>query len=419
MEPVRSGALTLRDDGSMTRLLADRYELREVVGAGGVARVHRAVDRHLERDVAIKVLDDQQARSADPSGRDRFLREARSAARLQHPHLVTVFDAGEDAGELFLVMEFVNGQSLAAIISERAPLPIDEAVSIAVQILDGLSAVHADGVIHRDVKPSNVLVDGAGRVRLTDFGIAKRLDEIEENLTSAGMVVGTPTYLAPEQAAGERLGIATDIYSVGLVLAEMLTGLRPAGSALDPRRARRDVPPAVADAVVRATDPDPRRRFGSATEMIDALRSSPPRVATMVIPAGAVAVGASRVDHTRVMPGVGRPMVDAAPTTTFASVPVVPAVTRSRWPGGWLLAAAAIVLALVVGVVLVASADPSQPAEPALSTPSTMPATTVPIAPVVTSPPTSAPVVPAVQNQGGNDQGGRAHGKGKGHKGDG
>ena len=111
----------------MTRLLADRYELREVVGAGGVARVHRAVDHHLERDVAIKVLDDRQARSADPSGRDRFLREARSAARLQHPHLVTVYDAGEDAGELFLVMELVDGQSLAAIIAQRAPLPVDEA----------------------------------------------------------------------------------------------------------------------------------------------------------------------------------------------------------------------------------------------------------------------------------------------------
>src|SRR4029453_4926662 len=108
----------------MTRLLADRYELREVVGAGGVARVHRAIDHHLERDVAIKLLDDAQARSADPSGRDRFLREARSAARLHHPHLVTVYDAGEDAGELFLVMELVDGESLAAIIDERGPRPV-------------------------------------------------------------------------------------------------------------------------------------------------------------------------------------------------------------------------------------------------------------------------------------------------------
>src|SRR5215510_4978086 len=125
----------------MTRLLADRYELQEVVGAGGVARVHRAVDHHLERDVAIKVLDDDQARSADPAGRDRFLREARSAARLHHPHLVTVYDAGE----LFLVMELVDGQSLATLIAQRAPLPVEQAVTIAGQILDGLTAVHADG----------------------------------------------------------------------------------------------------------------------------------------------------------------------------------------------------------------------------------------------------------------------------------
>jgi eukaryotic-like serine/threonine-protein kinase len=390
----------------MSRLLADRYELREVVGAGGVARVHRAIDHHLERDVAIKVLDDQQARSADPSGRDRFLREARSAARLQHPHLVTVYDAGEDAGELFLVMELVDGQSLAAIIGQRAPLPVDEAVSITVQILDGLSAVHADGVIHRDVKPSNVLVDGAGRVLLTDFGIAKRLDDIEENLTSAGMVVGTPTYLAPEQAAGERLGIATDVYLVGLVLDEMLTGTRPAGSTLDPRRARSDVPAAVADAVVRATDPDPRRRFGSAQEMIEALRAAPSRVATLAFP---VAAGVGRVDQTAVMPGSRSAVVDAEPTTAIAPVPVDPVATRSRSSRWWLLAAAATVLALVVGLLIAADAAPDQPVEPALSTPSTSPGTTVPAAPILTAPPTSAPDTTAAQANG--------HGHGKKKKG--
>jgi serine/threonine-protein kinase len=384
--------------------------LREIVGAGGVARVHRAVDRHLERDVAIKMLDDQQARSADPSGRDRFLREARSAARLQHPHLVTVYDAGEDAGELFLVMELVDGQSLAAIISQRAPLPVDEAVSIAVQILDGLSAVHADGVIHRDVKPANVLVNGTGRAMLTDFGIAKRLDDIEENLTSVGMVVGTPTYLAPEQATGARLGIATDVYLVGLVLDEMLTGQRPAGSALDPRRARSDVPAAVADAVKRATDPDPRRRFASAQDMIAALREPAPRVATMVMPVAAV--GAGRIDRTAVMPGRSRSPVDAAPTTAIAPVPVEPVATRSTLSGWWLLAAVAIIVALVVGVLMVADAAPDRPVGPALSTPGT----SAPAAPIVSAPPTSAPVVTVASH---DDQGnGRGHGKKKGQEGD-
>src|SRR3954468_17916324 len=291
----------------MSRLLADRYELREVVGAGGVARVHRAVDHHLERDVAIKVLDDEQARSADPSGRDRFLREARSAARLHHPHLVTIYDAGEDAGELFLVMELVDGQSLAALIAQRAPLPIDEAVSIATQVLDGLSAVHADGVIHRDVKPANVLVDRNGNVRLTDFGIAKRLDEIEQSLTSSGMVVGTPTYLAPEQAVGGRLSMATDIYLVGVVLYEMLTGTRPTGPDVDPSRVRPDVPPHVAAAVVRATDVEPRRRFGSAEEMIAALRAKTPPVPTKAFPitGASTAMKATRaVPPTAVMAAV-------------------------------------------------------------------------------------------------------------------
>jgi serine/threonine-protein kinase len=397
----------------MARLLADRYELREVVGAGGVARVHRAVDRHLERDVAVKMLDDQQARSADPSGRDRFLREARSAARVQHPHLVTVYDAGEDAGELFLVMELVHGESLAALIGQRAPLPVDEAVSIAVQILDGLSAVHADGVIHRDVKPSNVLVDGAGHVRLTDFGIAKRLDDIEENLTSAGMVVGTPTYLAPEQAAGGRLSVATDVYLVGLVLDEMLTGRRPTGSSLDPRRHRPDVPPVVADVVVRATDPDPRRRFQSALEMIEALRAAPSRVATLVFPAAdaAVPAAAPATGHTTVMPGK-HPIVDAEPTRAIAPALVDPVEDGkrpgARMSGWWLLATAAIVLALVVGLLMVADAAPDTPDDPALSTPST----SVPVAPIASAPPTTALVVPPAQDQGGNDQG-NGHGQGK------
>jgi serine/threonine protein kinase len=397
----------------MSRLLADRYELREIVGAGGVARVHRAVDRHLERDVAIKVLDDEQARSADPSGRDRFLREARSAARLQHPHLVTIYDAGEDDGELFLVMELVDGQSLAALIGQRAPLPVDEAVSIAIQILDGLSAVHADGLIHRDVKPANVLVDRAGRVRLTDFGIAKRLDDIEENLTSAGMVVGTPTYLAPEQAAGARLGVATDVYLVGLVLYEMLTGRRPTGSALDPRGVRPDVPGAVADAVVRATDPGPHRRFGSAQEMIDHLRvPAPSPVATLVAPA--VPAAAARVEPTAVMPG-NRAVRDAPPTTAIAPVPIDPVPTGGRQRGWLLLAAVAIVVALVVGMLAVAARSPDDSDEPALSNPATSlpPNTSLPAAPVVSAPPTTAPVVPVPdEGEGGNGKGeGHGHGK--------
>jgi serine/threonine protein kinase len=286
-------------------------------------------------------------------------------------------------------------------------------VSIAIQILDGLSAVHADGLIHRDVKPANVLVDRAGRVRLTDFGIAKRLDDIEENLTSAGMVVGTPTYLAPEQAAGARLGVATDVYLVGLVLYEMLTGRRPTGSALDPRGLRPDVPGPIANAVMRATDPVPHRRFGSAQEMIDHLRVpalSP--VATLVAPA--VAAARPGVEPTAVMPG-NRALGDAPPTTAIAPVPIDPVPTGRSKRGWLLLAAAAIVVALVVGLLAVAGGSPDESDEPALSNPTTSfpPATSLPVAPVVSAPPTTALVVPVPdQGEGGNGKGG-GHGNGK------
>ena len=399
----------------MSRLLADRYELGEVVGAGGVARVHRALDHHLQRDVAVKVLDDDQARSADPAGRDRFLREARSAARLQHPHLVTVYDAGEDAGELFLVMELIDGESLAALIARRAPLPVDEAVSIAVQILDGLSAVHADGVIHRDIKPANVLVDRAGRVHLTDFGIAKRLDEIEENLTSSGMVVGTPSYLAPEQAVGGRLSVATDVYLVGLVLDEMLTGRRPSGSALDPRRARHDVPAAVAAAVVRATDPDAGHRFGSAQEMIAALRATPTRVATAAFPiAASPAPRPLGIAPTTVMPG-GEAQVAAA--TQIAPVAVDHVATDSRRPGWWLLVVVAALIALIVALLMIADAAPERPDEPALSTTVPTNATIAPVAPVASAPPTTSVITTIDQPDGAKQHDKPAdHGKKKDHK---
>ena len=398
----------------MSRLLADRYELREVVGAGGVARVHRAVDHHLERDVAVKVLDDERARYADPSGRDRFLREARSAARLHNPHLVTIYDAGEDAGELFLVMELVDGQSLAALIAHRAPLPVDEAVSISIQVLEGLSAVHADGVIHRDVKPANVLVDRDGRVRLTDFGIAKRLDEIEDNLTSSGMVVGTPTYLAPEQAVGGRLSVATDIYLVGLMLDEMLTAQRPTGAGADPRRVRGDVPLAVAGVVTRATDVDAGRRFSSAEDMIAALRATPNGTETMAFPVGAVPVAthAQGVAPTSVMASTRKPSLRTA-ATTVAPVRFDPSPQTSARSGWWLLAAAALVLALIVGVLVIADAAPRQPDRPALST---IVESTAPIAPVASAPPTTALLTIVAPTKPPNDEGnGRGHGKKKGH----
>ena len=196
-----------------------------------------------------------------------------------------MFDAGEADGELFIVMELVDGPSLAEAIADRGPLPEDDAVRIATQVLSALGAAHASGIVHRDVKPANILLDARGDAKLADFGIAKRFDDLTDSLTATGLVVGTPRYLSPEQARGEPISPATDIYAVGVILHEMLAGAPPfADESLlatanrdrhaDPSRRRRPTwtsPRSVADAVARALAPDPADRFDSADAMINAL----------------------------------------------------------------------------------------------------------------------------------------------------
>ena len=261
----------------MPRVLAGRYALEDELAAGGFARVYRAMDRRLNRPVAVKVLDAGRVASADPGAMKRFVREARSSAGFAHPHAVTVFDAGEADGELFLVMELVDGPSLAELIAERGPLPEDEAVRIATQVLSALGAAHASGIVHRDVKPANILLDGRGDSKLADFGIAKRFDDLTDSLTATGLVIGTLRYLAPEQARGEPVSPAADVYAVGVILHEMLTGAPPfadeslLAAANRDRQAvprvdavRPDVTLPVTDAVARALAPDPADRFDSA-----------------------------------------------------------------------------------------------------------------------------------------------------------
>ncbi len=263
----------------MPQVLVERYELGRVIGAGGMAKVHLGTDRFLDRPVAVKVLDDVAARSADPASRERFLKEARSAAGFTHHNAVSVYDAGQDDGVLFIVMEYVAGETLATRLANDTVLPIGDAVSFSTQILEALGAMHERGLLHRDVKPANVMLTDVGQVKLTDFGIAKRLDDIDEALTSAGTVVGTPRYLAPEQAVGGELGPTTDVYLTGIVLHEMLTGERPPSALLgvplrspDPRRMRADVPERLAEVVTRALEYRPERRWPDARAMIDALR---------------------------------------------------------------------------------------------------------------------------------------------------
>ena len=204
-------------------VLSDRYELGRAVGNGGMGDVYEAYDQKLSRRVAVKCLKP----GFTGSHHERFVREVRHAAAFIHPNVVTVFDVGDDQGSPYFVMELVDGHTLAAELEERGPLPPEEAVRIADAVLAGLSAAHARDLVHRDVKPANVLLGADGCVKLADFGIAKAVHDAATGLTAVNDIIGTPTYLSPEQASGDPTGPATDLYAVGVLLYEMLAGAPP------------------------------------------------------------------------------------------------------------------------------------------------------------------------------------------------
>jgi serine/threonine-protein kinase len=200
--------------------LNGRYRLDAQIGAGGMSTVYRAFDVTLERRVAVKLMHREIASDSDQL--ERFRREARSVAQLSHPHIVGVIDAGEEDGRPYIVFEYVEGETLKDRIRRMGRLPIDEAIAYAIEIARALGAAHARGIVHRDIKPQNVLVDEEGSAKVTDFGIARSLDE--EGLTADGRVLGTTDYVSPEQALGHDVDGQSDIYSLGVVLYEMLTG---------------------------------------------------------------------------------------------------------------------------------------------------------------------------------------------------
>ncbi|MGA2037360.1 MAG: Stk1 family PASTA domain-containing Ser/Thr kinase, partial [Acidimicrobiales bacterium] len=228
------------------RVLSGRYELSHLVARGGMAEVYRARDRMLDRPVALKILFPEL--SVDRSFVERFRREAQAAANLSHPSIVPVFDWGEDGGTYFIVMEFVDGRSLSSILRGAGPLHPDRAAEIASDVAGALAYAHRHGVIHRDVKPGNVLITDEGVVKVTDFGIARALNT-EESLTQTGAVMGTATYFSPEQAEGMGVDARSDIYSLGVVLFEMVTGRPPFLG---------ETPVAVASKHVREQPPTPR-----------------------------------------------------------------------------------------------------------------------------------------------------------------
>ena len=261
--------------------LGDRYELGHQIGSGGMATVYLAYDTVLDREVAVKVLAERFA--ADQAFVERFRREASAAAGLNHPNIVAVYDRGEAEGTYFIVMEYLKGPDLKRVIRDQGPLDPAVAVDNALQILSALSAAHAAGIIHRDIKPQNVMVGEDGRLHVADFGIARA--DADQQMTEAGSVIGTAQYLSPEQAQGEETTAASDTYAVGIVLYEMLTGRvpfdgdRPVTVAMKqineppvpPRVFAQGIPPELDAVVMKALSKRPEDRYTSAEDFTAAL----------------------------------------------------------------------------------------------------------------------------------------------------
>jgi eukaryotic-like serine/threonine-protein kinase len=266
-------------------VIAGRYTLQELVGAGGMSSVYRAHDELLDRHVALKIL--HPTYREDEEAVERFRLEAQAVARLSHPNVVTVIDRGEEGGHQFIVFEYVDGVTLKDHVVRQGPLPVDEAVRIAIDVGEALAYAHGNGIVHRDVKPQNVLLNGNGAAKVTDFGIARSVD-IDKGVTQTGTVVGTGDYIAPEQASGQPVVPASDVYGLGCVLFELLTGSPPfSGTGFvdvamqhihspvpSVRELRADVPPRVAAAVERALAKDPADRFESMDAFVAELQAS-------------------------------------------------------------------------------------------------------------------------------------------------
>ncbi|HDQ72162.1 MAG TPA: Stk1 family PASTA domain-containing Ser/Thr kinase [Chloroflexi bacterium] len=352
-------------------LLNNRYRLLELVGSGGMAAVYRGLDTLLQRQVAIKLL--REGFAGDPSFLVRFQREAMAAARLDHPNIVTVHDVGQDGERHYIVMEYIDGQNLKSFIRQNARLNVQQAIDIAIQICDGVGHAHKAGIIHCDIKPQNVLITKDVRVKVTDFGIARALSEL--GITESDTVWGSPLYFAPEQAAGDPPSPASDVYSIGVVMYEMLSGLppfqaeKPAALALmhmredpPPLAVRNPQVPAQLEWVVRKVlSKEPAARYRTAEQLAHVLkeynRQSEQKTGWQP---------AASIDAAAVAPPTVPPAVPKA--TASQPLPASPVVAPDRW--FWILGIIAVVavaglVPLWVTVYNRYSAPPSMPSIPA------------------------------------------------------
>jgi hypothetical protein len=277
--------MTARPTSSMIgTVLSGRYRLEAKLGSGGMSTVYLARDETLDRPVAVKVVHREMSEQEDQL--QRFRQEARAVAKLSHPNVVAVIDAGEDGGHPYIVFEYVKGETLKQRIGRVGALDTQDAIAYAIEVARGLGVAHSRNMVHRDIKPQNVLIDDQGRAKLTDFGISRQLEQ--DGVTATGRVLGTTDYVAPEQAMGRGVDPRSDVYSLGVVLYEMLVGQVPfhadsqVGVAMkhvneelpDVQRRRPEVSAAVALVVERATAKNPAERYQQIGEMIDDLETA-------------------------------------------------------------------------------------------------------------------------------------------------
>jgi eukaryotic-like serine/threonine-protein kinase len=365
--------------------LSGRYQLGDRLGSGGMSNVYKSKDLVLERTVAVKVLAEHL--SDDPRFVERFRREALAVAKLIHPNIVQVYDTGVDESRHFIVMEYVEGRSGAQVLQRQGPVGPETAAEAGAQACAGLDYAHRRGIIHRDVKPGNLMIDGGPvgggemTVKLTDFGIARALEQTR--ITQVGSVVGTAAYLAPEQVRGDEATPATDVYALGVVLYQFLTGRLPyEGSTLAELAVRQqnerplppttynpEVPETLGAAVLRALEGDPAHRYASADELASGLQRGlqgedvtlpgSTAAATSVLGSDSATQRLDETSRTEFRPPPShtrRPAPRAPERTVPGPAPARPAAPRKRGAFGrfvrWMLALAALVL--IAGVVAAA-----------------------------------------------------------------